>query len=106
MGNGQWAIIDMHRPLLRAVLAVVSHPWLSLFISAFVLVACVGFAVMKLEISTDQNKLFDPNVPFFRDYLKFNELFPENEAIYVLIEAKDTAGVPPVRRWTAIADAI
>src|SRR5207244_3662982 len=69
-------------------------------------VGCAALAVWKLEISTDQNKLFDPNVQFFKDYLAFNEKFPENEAIYVLIQAKDPNHPPAVGRWTAIANAI
>ena len=100
-----------HRPLLIAGLKVTSHPKLSLLIASIVLVACVGAAIWKLEISTEQNKLFDPDVPFFRDYLAFSKNFPENEALYVLIEPVPGAPrpkqmPPPVPRWTAIADAI
>src|SRR4051812_32515842 len=92
------------RPLLRVVLAVVSHPWWALGGAAVVLVVGVGLAATRLGISTDQNKLFDPDVPFFRDYLRFNALFPENEAIYVLVEAKDPGRPPAVRRWAGLAD--
>ena len=95
----------IHRPLLIGVLHVVSHPWRVLIIALAIAVACVGLAVWKLKISTDQNKLFDPNVQFFKDYLHFTEIFPENEAIYVIIEASDAANPPPVKRWTALADA-
>src|SRR5439155_2512752 len=65
-----------------------------------------ALAMTRLAISSDQNKQFDPNVKFFRDFLHFNELFPENEAIYVVVEPKDATHPPPVARWTAVADAI
>src|ERR1051325_1130525 len=96
----------VHRSILIFVLNVVSHPWVSLIISAAVLIACISIALAKLNISTDQNKLFDPNVQFFRDYLEFNRKFPENEAIYVIVEAADRAHPPAVKRWAAVAEAI
>src|SRR5881275_363426 len=95
-----------HRLLLIGVLHVVLHPWRVLIIAALAAIACAGWAAVRLNISTDQNKLFDPKVPFFRDYLNFNQKFPENEAIYVLIEPAKVGAQPPVRRWTALADAI
>src|SRR3954451_17918920 len=95
-----------HRALLIFVLRVVSRPRTTLLICAIVLAACAALAAMRLNISTDQNKLFDPNVRFFKDYLHFTELFPENEAIYILIDAKDRQHAPPIARWTAAADAI
>src|SRR4249919_3002146 len=95
-----------HRALLIFVLRVVARPRTTLLIGAMVLAVCAALAAMRLEISTDQNKLFDPNVRFFREYLHFTELFPENEAIYILIEAKDGNHPPPMKRWTAAADAI
>src|SRR5262245_46487636 len=95
-----------HRALLIFVLHVVSRPRRVLLVGCIFLIGCIALAAAKLEISTDQNKLFDPNVPFFRDYLRFIELFPENEAIYVLVEAKDRDHAPPIARWTAAADAI
>lgn len=72
---------------------------------ALAVVACVVLAAMRLNISADQNKLFDPRAPFFRDYLNFVKAFPENEAIYVVVQAKAGEN-PPVSRWTAAADAI
>src|SRR5690349_4415679 len=95
----------LHRPLLVAVLHVVTHPKRALSIALIVLAACVGLAYFRLDIATDQNRLFDPTVPFFRDFLRFGELFPENEALYVVVErARPTDPEPPVRRWTSIAD--
>jgi predicted RND superfamily exporter protein len=95
-----------HRPLLIAVLQVVSRPRLTLIIAGVVLALCATLALTRLQLSSDQNKLFDPNVKFFRDFLRLNELFPENEAIYVVVEAKDPKNPPPVARWTGLADAI
>jgi predicted RND superfamily exporter protein len=96
----------VHRGILIAVLAIVARPKTALLISGIVLAVCLGAAALKLNISTDQNKLFDPSVSFFKDYLRFNQLFPENEAIYVVVQARDPAAVPPVKRWTQLADAI
>jgi predicted RND superfamily exporter protein len=96
----------VHRGILIAVLAVVSRPRTALLVSGVILAVCLLIAWAKLDISTDQNKLFDPNVSFFRDYLHFVEIFPENEAIYVVIEAKDSKNIPPVLRWIALADEI
>src|SRR5437762_1210975 len=97
----------LHRPLLIAVLHVVSNPRRVLIVAGVVL-ACSGvLAWTRLGISSDQNKLFDPDVQFFRDFLRFNELFPENDAVYVVVEAKNPSDPPPpVARWTAVADAI
>jgi predicted RND superfamily exporter protein len=94
-----------HRPLLVAVLHVVTHPKRALSIALIVLAGCLGLAYFRLNISTDQNRLFDPTVPFFRDFLRFGELFPENEALYIVVErARPADPEPPVRRWTQIAD--
>src|SRR3954454_11972940 len=96
----------VHRGILVAVLGVVARPRLTLALCAAVLAGCALLAVSRLSISTNQNDLFDPNVRFFKDYLRFIELFPENEAVYVLIQSKDRKAEPPVRRWTAIADEV
>jgi hopanoid biosynthesis associated RND transporter like protein HpnN len=95
-----------HRALLIFVLRVVARPRTTLLIGSIILVACAALAAWKLDISTDTNKLFDPHVAFFKEYLRFIALFPENEAIYVLIEARDPAHPPPTARWTSVADAI
>jgi len=95
-----------HRPLLKFVLGVVAHPVRTLAIAGTILAGCIGLAAWKLQISADQNRLFNPNVPFFRDYLSFIQKFPENEAIYVVIEPADSSTIPPVQRWTQLADAI
>src|SRR5438034_3787801 len=95
----------LHRPLLIGVLHVVNHPLRVLAVAGLALAACIGAAMWKLDIATDQNRLFDPNVQFFRDYLNFTEQFPENEAIYVIIESADTKPIA-VERWTDIADRI
>jgi predicted RND superfamily exporter protein len=95
-----------HRLLLTGVLNVVCRPRLTLLISTLTLIAAVGFASWKLSISTDENKLFDPNVQFFRDYLSFTQNFPENEAVYVIVESNDPNNPPTVQKWTSLADAI
>src|SRR3954470_17012405 len=94
------------RLIVRGVLNVVHRPKLTLAVAGIALVACATWAYFRLNISTDTNKLFSPKVPFFADYLAFNEKFPENEAIYVLIQARDPANRPPVARWTGAADAV
>src|SRR5688500_4330225 len=96
----------LHRGILRAVLVVVSRPRLTLAVAGAALGACLLLAAPRLNISTSQNELFDPDVPFFHDYLRFPRLFPENEAVYVVVQSRDPGAVPPVARWTALADAI
>lgn len=96
----------LHRELLRAVLGFVTRPRLTLALTAIVLTASVWLAISKLTISADQNKLFDPHVQFFRDYLNFNENFPENEAVYVVVRPSSPGTMPPVQRWGEVADAI
>src|SRR4051794_13609779 len=93
-----------HRPLMVAVLKVVSFPKTTLAIALVLLAASGALAYFRLNISTDQNRLFDPTVPFFRDFIRFGELFPENEAVYIVVERADRATNPPVRRWTQAAD--
>src|SRR5437667_7053890 len=96
----------IHRPLLVGVLHVVKYPRRVLLVAGLALAACIGLAMWKLNIATDQNRLFDPNVQFFRDYLSFIERFPENEAIYIIVEpaAQRSNQSIPVARWTEIAD--
>ncbi len=96
----------VHRRILTGVLAVVTHPWITLGTVFITVAACVGATVAWLTISTDQNKLFSPKPWFFHDYLQFIQRFPENEALYVVIEPKNPADHPPVLRWTAAADQI
>src|SRR5688572_17647193 len=97
----------IQRQLVRAILGVIQRPRLTLAIAGVALLACATLAYFRLEISTDQNKLFSPKVKFFADYLKFDRKFPENEAVYVVIERADrSAPPPPLNRWTAAADAI
>src|ERR1700683_4125023 len=94
------------RRLLKAVLGVTRHPCWALAIIFIVLAASVGISLWRLNISTDENKLFSAKVPFFHNYLEFIARFPENEAVYLVIEPTDPASQPPVDRWAAIADRI
>jgi hypothetical protein len=97
----------VQRRIIRGVLAVVEHPKLTLAIAAAVLIACASWAYLRLDISTDTNKLFSPKVKFFADWLDYFHKFPENEAIYVLIQPRDPAAAAPgLRRWTGAADAV
>jgi uncharacterized protein len=96
----------LHRLILNGVLHVVEHPKRILTIAAIVLIASALLAAWRLNISTDQDNLFSRDVPFFKNYINFTNDFPENQAIYILVEAKDSKSQPPVERWTAAADAI
>jgi predicted RND superfamily exporter protein len=100
----------IQRRVLMMVLRVVERPRLSLAIAGLALLACVGMALAHLRVSTDQDKLFAADVPFFHNYLDFVSKFPENEAIFCVIEPKvDNDGheiSQPVAQWTALADAI
>src|SRR6476661_5614299 len=97
----------VQRRIVRGVLAVVEHPKATLAIAAAVLIACATWAFLRLDISTDTNKLFSPRVKFFADWLDYFHKFPENEAIYVIIQPRDAAApAPPLQRWTGAADAV
>jgi predicted RND superfamily exporter protein len=95
-----------HRGILLGVLGVVSRPRLALAVAGAVVAVCATLAFLRLDISSNTNELFDPDVPFFRDYLRFIELFPENEAVYVVVQTRDPRAAPPVARWTDFADAL
>ncbi|MFA6044591.1 MAG: MMPL family transporter [Phycisphaerales bacterium] len=95
----------LQRVLQRLVLACVEWPRVTLVVAALLVGACSLLAATKLNISTDQNKQFSPRVPFFRDYLDFIAKFPENEAIYVVVQAKGGVS-PPVAEWGALAEEI
>ena len=74
---------------------------------ALVLAAISAFlACTRLRISTNQNKLFSSHVAFFHQYLQFIKQFPENEAAYVVIQARDPAHPPASRQWIAAANAV
>jgi hypothetical protein len=94
------------RRLLNGVLAIASHPIRTLVVVGITLAACGIWAATRLTISTDQNQLFSDKVPFFRNYLDFVARFPENEAIYLVLEPRDPSAHPPLERWTAAADAV
>src|ERR1700690_751571 len=96
----------IQRRLLKAVLTVVEFPRITLAACAFLLAVSVALAVTRLTIDTDQDKLFSSHVGFFRNYLDFIAKFPENEALYVLIEPSDRLHPPALSRWTAVADRI
>jgi predicted RND superfamily exporter protein len=95
----------LQRRILKAVLSVTAHPRVTLFIVAATLFASIALAAARLTISSDQNKLFSGNVPFFRNYLAFTRQFPENEAVYIVVENKSGTR-PDVKDWTTVADAI
>ncbi|HWE03684.1 MAG TPA: MMPL family transporter [Tepidisphaeraceae bacterium] len=97
----------IQRKILSAVLAVVSRPRTVLIAAALVLAVSAFSASRWLNVSSDENDLFSHNVQFFRNFLEFDREFPENDAIYVVIEAADpNRPIPPVLRWTAAADAV
>jgi uncharacterized protein len=100
------AVTNFHRLLLLGVIHVVQHPKRVLLITGLVVAICVGFASWKLRMSTDQDQLFSANVPFFHNYIEFTQDFPENQASYVIIQAKDPTHPPPVKRWSDVANAI
>jgi predicted RND superfamily exporter protein len=88
------------------MLWVVGHPKTTLALALVALIGCVGLAVLKLGISTNQDELFSSKVAFFKDYLEFTNDFPENQASYVLIDDVDPGHPPTVEQWVAVADAI
>jgi|GEM_PF-702462 len=109
----------VQRQLVKMVMRVVSYPRVTVAICAVLLVVSIVFARVFLTLSTDQNALLTPNLPFFKDYLTFDAKFPENEAFVVLVQAKDDAHssapgsaggsighTPTAKRWMALADQI
>lgn len=94
------------RRLIKGVLWVVAYPKLTLGLAAVLLLVCAGWAYKSLTISSDQNELFSPKVKFFADWLDFDRKFPENQAIYVIIEPITPEMHPPVQHWVEVADAI
>ncbi len=96
----------VQRRLVRGVLWVVSHPKITLAICAVMLVTSVGYAWIGLSLSTDENALLTPDLPFFKDYLHFDAKFPENEAFVVVAWPKDYSHPPLAKRWIGLADGI
>jgi len=95
----------VRRKLLHAVLGVVAHPRFTLLVCGGLLAVSIALALTSLSVSSDQNKLFSQNAPVFKAYLDFDRKFPENDALYIMIEPKP-GQTPLVERWTALADAI
>ena len=96
----------VQRLLIKGVLRVVEHPIRTLVIAGVALVVCAAGAKRYLTVSSDQNKLFSPKVKFFADWLEFDRKFPENQAIYVIIEPANPSARLPVGDWTTLADHI
>ncbi|HYE20660.1 MAG TPA: MMPL family transporter [Tepidisphaeraceae bacterium] len=94
------------RPLVRLALLVATWPRITLAVCLTITAVSAIESFRRLGLSADQNKLYSPTVPFFRDFLEYVRKFPENEALYVLIEARPDAPPPTLDRWTAAADAI
>ncbi len=96
----------IHRLVLKSVLGVVRFPKITLAISMLMVAICIMLGALRLKVSTDQNELFSPDIPFFSDYLYFIREFPENEAIYVVLRADNPKSPPPAEIWSALADDI
>jgi uncharacterized protein len=99
-------VSSLQRRLLGIVLRVVRYPKLTLLICALALAGCVTLAFFRLSIDTDQDKLFSPNVPFFKAFLEYEDKFPENEALYIVVDRIDRSKDAPIARWTSLADGI
>ena len=96
----------IHRRVLKDTLRLTRYPRTVLGI-ALVLAAISAFlACTRLRISTDQNKLFSSHVAFFHQYLQFIKQFPENEAAYIVIKARNPAHPPAASQWIAAANAV
>ena len=96
----------IERKILLGVLSVIDRPRLTLAIAALVLLVSAASAMRWLNVSSDQDKLFSQKVKFFKDYIEFDQQFPENDALYVVIEPKDRKNPPALDRWTKAADAV
>ncbi|MGC9259025.1 MAG: MMPL family transporter [Phycisphaerae bacterium] len=96
----------IHRIILNNVLRLTRYSRIVLAIALVLAGASIYLACTRLRISTDQNKLFSPRVEFFHQYLQFIKNFPENEAAYVVIQARNPAHPPPAGQWIKAANAI
>jgi predicted RND superfamily exporter protein len=96
----------VQRLLVKAVMRVVCHPKITVAVCAVLLLASAVFAKIHLSLSTDQNALLTPELPFFKAYLRYDSQFPENESFVVIVEPRDYAHPPPAQRWIALADKI
>ncbi len=96
----------IHRTILNNTLRLTRYSWIVLAIALVLAGGSVYLACTRLRISTDQNKLFSPRVPFFHQYLQFIKNFPENEAAYVVIQARHPTHPPPTGQWIKAADAV
>ncbi|HVX85020.1 MAG TPA: MMPL family transporter [Phycisphaerae bacterium] len=96
----------VQRRLVKMVMKVVCWPKATIAVCAVLLVASVVFAKLHLSLSTDQNALLTPNLKFFKDYLRYDSQFPENESFVVIVEPRDYVHPPPAKRWMALADRI
>jgi predicted RND superfamily exporter protein len=96
----------IHRRILKDTLRLTRYPRIILGIALLLAAISAYLACTRLRISTDQNKLFSPRVAFFHQYLQFIKHFPENEAAYVVIQARNPAHPPPARQWIRAAKAI
>ena len=96
----------IHRTILNNTLRLTRYSWIVLAIVLVLAGGSVYLACTRLRISTEQNKLFSPRVPFFHQYLQFIKNFPENEAAYVVIQARHPTHPPPTGQWIKAADAV
>ena len=96
----------VNRRIVKWVLRVIERPRTTLAIAAVMLALSVFLAARFLPVSTDENKLFSAKVRFFRQYLTFIHKFPENEAAFVAVQARDPAHTPPTEQWVELARAI
>lgn len=95
-----------HRKLLKHSLRLIRYPRTILIIGILLAGASALLAARYLRVSTDENKLFSPKVPFFHQYLSFIHEFPENEAAFIVVQAKNSAHPPTTAEWIAAANAI
>ena len=96
----------VQRRLVKSVLWVVAHPKWTLAVGVALVMGAALLAWQRLDVSADQNDLFSHKVKFFADYLRFDRLFPENQATYVIIEPVDLQRPPGVMEWVGLAEGI
>ena len=99
-------MFSLQRRIRHSVLHVVAHPRLTLLLAGILLVASIVLARWKLGISSDESRLFSTKVKHYREFIDFEDKFPENDALYVIIEPLSQKKIPPIARWIALADEI
>lgn len=86
----------MAEALSRWTQSCTRRPWTTLLLSTLFTVACVVYAVHRLEFKTDRADLIDPSAPFHQRWLHYTESFGESADLVVAVEANEPETIKEV----------